>query len=75
MLTLSDSCVVVQVRDIIQALEGAGWFLSRQRSSHRQFHHPTNVGCVTVCGAVTDGVATVTVTSIVRQARLERKPR
>jgi predicted RNA binding protein YcfA (HicA-like mRNA interferase family) len=75
MLTLSDSCVVVTVRDIIQELEGEGWFLSRQRSSYRQFHHPANVGCVTICGAVTDGVAAITVTSIVRQAGLERRPR
>ncbi|MHB1208954.1 MAG: type II toxin-antitoxin system HicA family toxin [Acidimicrobiales bacterium] len=67
--------MVVKVREIIRELEGEGWFLSRQRGSHRQIHHPTRDGCVTVPGALGDDVAKMTLASIVRQAGLERKHR
>jgi len=36
----------VKVRDLIKAVEDDGWYLSRQRGSHRQFHHPAKPGCV-----------------------------
>jgi len=73
--TSNDRCVVVKVREIIRELEVEGWFLSRRRGSHRQFHHPTKEGCVTVPGALGDDVAKMTLASIVRQDGLERKPR
>ncbi|MDE3082885.1 MAG: type II toxin-antitoxin system HicA family toxin [Acidobacteriota bacterium] len=65
----------MKVREIIRELEGEGWFLSRQRGSHRQFHHPTIEGCVTVPGALGDDVTKMTLASIVRQAGLERRHR
>jgi len=43
----------VTVRAIIRELKDQGWFLSRQRGSHRQSHHPTKAGsnlCAYVVG-------------------------
>ena len=66
---------VVKVREIIRELEKDGWFLSRQRGSHRQFHHASKEGCVTVPGALSDDISKMTLASIVRQAGLGRKLR
>ena len=38
------------VREVIKLIEADGWYLDRQRSSHRQFKHPTKPGLVTVAG-------------------------
>lgn len=40
----------VKVRDLIVRLEADGWFLVRTKGSHRQYHHPTKPGTVTVSG-------------------------
>lgn len=32
----------MKIREIIQTIEGEGWFLVRTRGSHRQYHHGTN---------------------------------
>ena len=66
---------VVKVREIIRELEKDGWFLSRQRGSHRLFHHAAKEGCVTVPGALSDDISKMTLASIVRQAGLGRKLR
>jgi predicted RNA binding protein YcfA (HicA-like mRNA interferase family) len=58
------------VREIIKEIESDGWFRSRQRGSHRQLHHPTKVGCVTVPGHMSDEVPKGTLASIMRQAGL-----
>jgi len=60
----------VTVREIIKLIEADGWYLSRQRSSHRQFKHPTKSGLVTVAGHPPKMLAPKTVKSILRQARL-----
>ena len=36
------------VREVIKLVEADGWYMVRQRSSHRQFKHPTKKGRVTV---------------------------
>lgn len=38
------------VRDMVAKLKRNGWFEVRQAGSHRQFHHPTKSGTVTVPG-------------------------
>ncbi|HVB51563.1 MAG TPA: type II toxin-antitoxin system HicA family toxin [Acidimicrobiales bacterium] len=63
----------MKVREIIKMLEENGWFLSRQRGSHRQFHHRSKPGCVTVPGHLSDDVPRGTLTSIMRQAGLRRR--
>lgn len=35
-------------KDIIKAIEAAGWVFARQNGSHRHFKHPTRKGVVTV---------------------------
>jgi len=42
--------VNVTVREVIKLIEADGWYLARQRSSHRQFKHPAKAGLVTVAG-------------------------
>ncbi len=35
-------------KDVIRAVEAAGWYAVRQKGSHIQFKHPTLPGLVTV---------------------------
>jgi predicted RNA binding protein YcfA (HicA-like mRNA interferase family) len=38
----------MKVKDLIALLEADGWFQVRMKGSHRQFHHPSKRGTVTV---------------------------
>ena len=58
------------VREVIKLIEADGWYLDRQRSSHRQFKHPTKLGLVTVAGHPPKVLAPKTLRSILRQAGL-----
>lgn len=60
-----------KVREIINLIEGDGWFLIAQRGSHRQFKHPTKTGRVTVPGNLNDELAPGTANSILKQAGLK----
>jgi len=60
------------VRGVIKMLENDGWFFTRQRGSHRQFHHRNKSGCVTVPGHLADDVTRGTLASIVKQAGIGR---
>ena len=68
-----DRWEVVKVRAIIRELELDGWFQVRHKESHRHYHHPLKPGTVTVPGALGDEVSKPVLSSIVRQARLERR--
>ena len=61
----------MKVRDVIKRLESDGWFVSRQRGSHRQFKHPKKSGLVTVAGKPSDDLAPRTLNSIFKQAGLK----
>ena len=39
-----------KVREMIDEIEAQGWYLKRQRGSHRQYKHPTKKGTVTIAG-------------------------
>ena len=58
------------IREVIKLIEADGWYLDRQRSSHRQFKHPTKPGLVTVAGHPPKVLAPKTLKSIYRQAGL-----
>lgn len=58
------------VRDVIRLIEKDGWYLARQRGSHRQFEHSFKRGLVTVAGAPAADVAPKTLKSILKQAGL-----
>lgn len=57
-------------RDIIAALEGDGWQLSRVKGSHHHFKHPTKSGVVTVKHPAKD-FPIGTIKSIERQSGLK----
>jgi len=60
----------VKVRELIRLLEDDGWFLVRTRGSHRQFHHPTKPGTVTVAGKPSLDIPPGTLKNALKQAGL-----
>ncbi len=58
------------VREAIRLIQNDGWVLVRQRGSHRQFHHPTKPGTVTIAGKPSLELDPKTEKSIMRQAGL-----
>lgn len=53
-------------------IEADGWYLVRQRGSHRQYHHANKVGTVTVAGKASVEVPPGTLNSILKQAGLKK---
>jgi len=54
-------------REIIKLVEKDGWFLVRQKGSHRQYKHSTKKGLVTLaCHQLSDDIAKGTVGNILR---------
>lgn len=62
---------VVKVSKILRDLRRDGWYLDRQKGSHRQFKHPTKKGTVTVNGGESDDVWGNLLKSIEDQSGLE----
>lgn len=64
--------MVYNVREVIRILEKDGWYLVRQRGSHRQFRHATKPGLVTVSGhKKNDDVSVCLLRSIESQAGIQ----
>jgi len=63
----------VKVRDLIRLLEADGWFQVRARGSHRQFHHPTKPGTVTVAGHPNVELPPGTLSSVLKQAGMKQE--
>jgi len=61
----------MKVSELLRLLEKDGWFLARQRGSHRQLHHPTKTGTVTVAGKPSVDVPPGTLNSVLKQAALK----
>lgn len=65
----------VRVRQLIRMIERDGWVQVRQTGSHRQYHHPSKPGTVTIAGAPGIELPPKTLRSILKQAGLEdQKP-
>jgi predicted RNA binding protein YcfA (HicA-like mRNA interferase family) len=62
----------MKVRDLIRQLEGDGWFLVRTKGSHRQYHHASKRGTVTVSGHPGVDVPPGTLNSVLKQAGLKK---
>jgi predicted RNA binding protein YcfA (HicA-like mRNA interferase family) len=61
----------MKVRELIKLLEEDGWYLVRTRGSHRQFHHLSKLGTVTVSGKLGVDVPLGTLNSVLKQAGLK----
>lgn len=63
----------MKVKDLITLIEADGWLQVRQKGSHRQFHHPTKPGTVTVAGKPSVDVPPGTLNSALKQAGLRKE--
>ena len=61
----------MKVSELLSLIEKDGWFLVRQRGSHRQFHHPGKSGTVTIAGKPSIDVPRGTLNSVLKQAGLK----
>jgi len=62
----------MKVKELIEFLEADGWFQVRMKGSHRQFHHPSKPGTVTVAGRPSIDVPPGTLNSALKQAGLKK---
>ena len=62
----------MKVKEILDIIHDDGWFLVRTKGSHRQFHHATKKGTVTVAGKPSQDLAPPTQSNILRQAGLKQ---
>jgi predicted RNA binding protein YcfA (HicA-like mRNA interferase family) len=62
----------VKVRELIALIESDGWVLVRTKRSHRQFHHPTKPGPVTIAATAGVDVPAGTLNSVLKQAGLKK---
>ncbi len=63
--------LTVKVRELLKMIETDGWYLVRTRGDHRQFHHPTKRGTVTVAGKPGVDIPPGTLNSILKQTGLK----
>lgn len=63
------------MREVITTIQADGWYLVRQRGSHRHFQHSSKTGTVTVPGHPGDEMAPKTLGSIWKQAGLKGRQR
>lgn len=62
----------MKVREIINLIEDDGWYLARQKGSHRQYKHPDKKGLVTIAvHKLSDDIAIGTLKSILKQAQID----
>ena len=62
----------LKVHELLKILREDGWYLVRQKGSHRQFHHPTKTGTVTIAGKASVELPPATLQSVLKQAQLKR---
>jgi predicted RNA binding protein YcfA (HicA-like mRNA interferase family) len=62
----------IKVQELLRILREDGWYLVRQKGSHRQFHHPTKTGTVTIAGKASVELPPATLQSVLKQAQLKR---
>ncbi|TMH28380.1 MAG: type II toxin-antitoxin system HicA family toxin [Betaproteobacteria bacterium] len=62
----------MKVKGLIALLEADGWFQVRTKGSHRQFHHRSKPGTVTVSGKPSVDIPPGTLSSALKQAGLKK---
>ena len=63
----------VKVREILRRLLDDGWYIDRQKGSHRQLKHPTKPGVVTIAGKESLDLHPDTLDSILKQSGLKER--
>lgn len=62
----------MKAKDIIKKIKNDGWYLARQKGSHRQYKHKTKKGLVTIAAhKMSDDIAPGTLNSIYKQAQIK----
>lgn len=63
----------MKARDVINMIEEDGWFLVRQKGSHKQYKHKSKKGLVTIAAhKMSDEIAIGTLNSIFKQAQIKK---
>lgn len=62
---------VWKAKEMIDLIEKDGWFLVRQKGSHKHFRHSAKPGTVTIPYSGNDDVPMGTANSILKQAGLK----
>lgn len=62
---------VLKTGDVLKALIADGWVVVRQKGSHRQLHHPTKPGTVTLNGLPSSDIWGRELDSVQRQSGLK----
>lgn len=63
----------MKVRDVIKLVENDGWYLVRQKGSHKQYKHTIKKGVITISvHKLSDEVAKGTLNSILKQAKIKK---
>jgi predicted RNA binding protein YcfA (HicA-like mRNA interferase family) len=62
----------LKVKEVVKLIQKDGWFLARVRGSHRQFHHETKPGTVTILGKESIEVPVGTLSNFLKQAGLKK---
>ncbi len=61
----------MKAKDVIKMVKSDGWFLDRQRGSHKIFKHLTKTGIVTIPDHGNKDIPIGTLQSILKQAGLK----
>lgn len=63
----------LKIKEVIKLIESDGWYVCRQKGSHKQFKHPEKKGIVTISvHRLSDEIAPGTLGSILKQAKLDK---
>ena len=61
----------MKVSEVIKIIENDGWYIVRQKGSHKQFKHPVKKGLINISvHKMSDDIAKGTLNSILKQAQL-----
>jgi predicted RNA binding protein YcfA (HicA-like mRNA interferase family) len=61
----------MKFKELLKIVKDDGWYEVRISGSHRQFHHPTKKGTVTIAGKPNKYVPKGTLNNILKQAYLK----
>ena len=62
----------LKVHELLKILREDGWYLVRQKGSHRQYHHPIKTGTVTIACKSSVELPPATLHSVLTQAQLKK---